>query len=183
MAHRALLLLAPGYEELEAVAIADILRRASIEVIIAGTVPGPVVSARDIKIIPDTELENVKDELFDLVILPGGIDGTENLAKDDRVVTILKRQLEQGKGIGAICAAPTVFDRHGLSKDKTITCHPVCMNAVKQSGISSERVVRDGQIITSQGPGTAIEFALSLVEYLEGKEKMLEINKGVLARI
>lgn len=180
---RTLLLLAPGYEELEAVAIIDILRRAAIEVIIAGTVTGPVASARNVKIVPDVELEEIKNEIFDLVILPGGIDGTENLSSDQRVVNLLKRQIEHNKGVGAICAAPTLLDRHGISEGHTITCHPVCRGDVKKTRLSDKRVVTDGNIITSQGPGTAVEFALELVSFLSGKEKMLEVNKGVLAKV
>ena len=183
MPFRTLLLLAPGYEELEAVAIVDILRRASIDVIIAGTVSGPVASARDVKIVPDVEAEEIKDETFDLVILPGGIDGTRNLSKDQRVLDLLKRQLTSGKGVGAICAAPTLLDSHGISKGRTITCHPICQGDVKQSQLSDKRVVVDGNIITSQGPGTAVEFALELVKFLAGKEKMAEVNKGVLANL
>ncbi len=183
MAKRAVILLAPGYEELEAVAVVDILRRAGIEALIAGLDQGPVPSARDVKIVPDTTLDAVKDQRFDLIVLPGGLDGTERLAANQAVVEMLRHQLEEGRYIGAICAAPTVLDRHGLSRGCTITCHPICQEAVKQSKLSQERVSQDGLIITSQGPGTALEFALKLVEVLEGSQKMEEVNKGVLARI
>ncbi len=181
---RVLVLLAPGYEELEAVAVIDILRRAGIEVTVAGLAEGPVPSARDVKIVPDKHIDDILDQTFDLIVLPGGIDGTENLSKDERVVKILKDQLASGRAIGAICAAPaTILHRHGLSAGKKITCHPVCQDAVKQADLSQERVVQDGLLVTSQAPGTALEFALRLVELLAGKEKMLEVNKGVLARI
>ncbi len=183
MGKRILLLLAPGYEELEAIAVVDMLRRAGLEVVMAGTVPGPVPSARNVKIVPDAELDQVTDQTFDLIVLPGGIDGTENLAKDQRVIKMLQDQLESGRYIGAICAAPAILDRLGISSGKTITCHPVCQASVKNSSISQERVVQDGQFITSQCAGTAVEFGLRLVEFLLGKEKMEEVNKGVLARI
>ncbi len=183
MGKRILLLLAPGYEELEAIAVVDMLRRAGLEVVIAGTVPGAVPSARDVKIVPDAELDQVFDQVFDLIVLPGGIDGTENLAKDQRVIKMLQDQLESGRYIGAICAAPAILDRLGISSGKTITCHPVCQASVKNSPISQERVVQDGQFITSQCAGTAVEFGLRLVEFLLGREKMEEVNKGVLARI
>ncbi len=117
------------------------------------------------------------------MVLPGGIDSTETLASSDLVVSMLRRQLEGNRLVGAICAAPTVLDRHGLSAGKTIVCHPVCRSAVKQSNLSEHRVVRDGQIITSQGPGTALEFAFQLVEVLEGRKKVQEVNQGVLARL
>ncbi len=183
MPKKALIILAPGFEELEAVAVIDILRRAGIDIKIAGLQQEAVPSARDVKIVPDVILNQVKDEDFDLVVLPGGIDSTETLASNHEVVSLLRKQLEAGRLVGAICAAPTVLDRHGLSRGRTIVCHPVCRSAVKQSSLSQDRVVRDGQIITSQGPGTAVEFAFKLVESLEGPEKVMEVNKGVLARL
>ncbi len=183
MSKKAVIILAPGYEELEAVAVVDILRRAGIDIKIAGLDSAPVPSARDVKIVPDTTLDEIRDERFDLVILPGGLDSTETLAKDERVVDMLKRQLQGGRMVGAICAAPTVLDRHGLSKGRQITCHPVCRQAVKNSNLSQDRVVEDGLLVTSQAPGTALEFALRLVERLEGSEKMEEVNKGILARL
>ena len=177
---RGALRLAPGYEELEAVTVVDIMRRAEIECDIVGTQEGSVPSARDVRIIPDKGLDDVLDETFDLVVLPGGIDGTENLAKDKRVVAFLTRHLEKGKRLGAICAAPTVLERHGLVTGKTITCHPVCRDAIKQANLSDKRVVEDGLVVTSQGPGTALEFALKLVEILSGQEKVNELKKGLL---
>jgi protein deglycase len=180
---RILVLLAPGFEELEAVAVIDILRRAGMYVISAGTTAGPISSARNISILPDKLLDEVAEQTFDLIVLPGGLDGTENLAKDQRVVKMLQEQLGSGRAVGAICAAPTVLDRYGLARGKTITCHPTCRDAIKKAKLSEDRVVRDGLIVTSQGPGTAIEFALNLVELLMGKDRMLDVNAGVLARI
>ncbi len=176
-----LLILAPGYEELEAVAVVDILRRAGLAVTMAGIQPGPIPSARNVCIVPDSDLDQVKDKAFDLIVLPGGIDGVENLARDERVLEILRKQLEQGRAVGAICAAPALLDRLGFIHGKIITCHPVCQNAVRDSILEKARVVRDGNIITGQGPGAAMEFALKLVEFLAGKDKMHEVNKGVMA--
>jgi len=183
MSKRTLLLLAPGYEELEAVAVIDMLRRAGVEVVIAGTVPGPVPSDRNVKIVPDAELDQVAGQSFDLIVLPGGIPGTENLAKDPGVISLLREQLEAGRYIGAICAAPAILDRLGISAGKTITCHPACQASVKNSPVSQDRVVQDGQFITSQCAGTALEFGLKLVEFLLGRDKMEEVNKGVRAVI
>ena len=180
---RILVLLAPGFEELEAVAVIDILRRAGIYVISAGTISGPISSAHNISILPDKLLDEVTEQNFDLIVLPGGLDGTKNLAKDQRVVKMLQKQLGSGRAVGAICAAPTVLDRYGLAQGKTITCHPTCRDAIQKAKLSEDRVVRDGLIVTSQGPGTAIEFALNLVELLMGKDRMLDVNAGVLARI
>jgi len=180
---RILVLLAPGFEELEAVAVIDILRRAGLEVVSAGTISGPIISARNVAILPDKLLDEVTEEVFDLIVLPGGLDGTENLAKDQRVVKMLQKQLGSGRFIGAICAAPTILDRYDLAHGKTITCHPTCRDAIQKAVFSEDRVVRDGLLVTSQGPGTAIEFALKLVELLIGKDKMLDVNIGILARI
>jgi 4-methyl-5(b-hydroxyethyl)-thiazole monophosphate biosynthesis len=180
---RILVLLAPGFEELEAVAVIDILRRAGLEVVSAGTISGPISSVRNVVILPDKLLDEVTEETFDLIVLPGGLDGTESLAKDQRVVKMLQEQLGSSRAIGAICAAPTVLDRYGLAQGKTITCHPACRDAIQKAQLSEDRVVRDGLLVTSQGPGTAIEFALKLVELLMGKDKMLEVNTGVLAQI
>ncbi len=180
---RVLLLLAPGYEELEAVTVVDILRRAGIEVVMAGLEKGPVPSARDVKIIPDAVLDEVMDQEFDLIVLPGGLEGTERLAGDSRVEEILKKQLEKGRGIGAICAAPTVLEKSGLATGKKLTCHPICQKEIRKALLKKDRVVQDGVIITSQAPGTAMEFAFRLVEFLEGPEKVEEVNKGVLAKL
>ena len=177
---RVALLLAPGYEELEAVTVVDILRRADIQCDIVGTREGAIPSARNVKILPDKSVDDIMEDTYDLIVLPGGIDGTENLARDQRVVALLTRHLEQGKRLGAICAAPTVLERHDLVTGKTITCHPESRDAIKKARISDDRVVKDGLVITSQGPGTAMEFALSLVETLAGKDKVEELKKGLL---
>ncbi|RUM90200.1 MAG: DJ-1 family protein [Thermodesulfatator sp.] len=183
MPKNAVIILAPGYEELEAVAVVDILRRGGVDIKIAAAGMSPVPSARDVKIEPDITLDQARTSVFDLIVLPGGIDSTETLASDKTVVAMLENQLDNGRLVGAICAAPTVLDRHGLSKGKVICCHPVCRDAVRQSTLSEERVIEDGQIITSQGPGTALEFAFRLLERLEGKDKAEEVNKGVLAKL
>ena len=182
--NRVAILLAPGFEELEAVAVVDILRRAGIDVDMVGLEEGPIPSARNVRIMPDIVLDDIiEDRDYDLIVLPGGIDGTENLARDQRVVALLTRQIESGKMVGAICAAPTVLERHNLVAGKTITCHPVCRDAIRKARLSDDRVVRDGVVITSQGPGTAIEFALRIVEELLGPGKVEGLNKGLIARI
>ncbi len=183
MSKKAVIILSPGYEELEAVAVVDILRRAGIDIRIAAVENGPVASARGIKIVPDVSLDEIKDDKFDLIVLPGGLDSTETLSGDGRVIGMLRNQIDEGRMVGAICAAPTVLDRHGLAEGHEITCHPVCREAVRHSRISDKRVVTDGLLVTSQAPGTALEFALRLVELLEGTEKMKEVNKGVIARL
>ena len=180
---RILIPLAPGFEEIEALAVVDILRRAGAEVLLAGTVDGPIEGRNKIKILADTSLDSVKEQDFDMIVLPGGAVGTENLKKDPRIKDIVERLYKKGRLITAICAAPTVLSAIGITAGKTVTSHPTVRTKLQREKLSEERVVVDGNIITSQGPGTAIEFAFKLVEILFGKEKVLEVNKGVLARI
>lgn len=180
---KVLIPLAPGFEEIEALAVVDILRRAGVEVIMAGTADNPIEGRNRIKVLADVLLDSVKEQDFDMIVLPGGAVGTENLKKDVRVKEIVERLYKKGRFITAICAAPTVLSAIGITAGKTITSHPTVRTKLDKEKISDERVVVDGNIITSQGPGTAVEFAFKLVEILLGKEKVSEVNKGVLARI
>ena len=180
---RVLIPLAPGFEEIEALAVVDILRRAGAEAITAGTVENPIEGRNRIRVLADAFLDSVKNQDFDMIVLPGGAVGTENLKNDARVKEIVERLHKKGKLVTAICAAPTVLSAIGITAGRTITSHPTVRTKLQREKLSEERVVVDGNIITSQGPGTAIEFAFKLVEVLFGKEKVLEVNKGVLARI
>ena len=180
---RILIPLAPGFEEIEALAVVDILRRAGVEVLLAGTVDGPIEGRNRIKVLADTPLDSVKEQDFDMIVLPGGAMGTENLKNDTRVKEIVERLYKKGKFITAICAAPTVLSAIGITAGRTVTSHPTVRTKLDKEKISEERVVVDGNIITSQGPGTAIEFAFKLVEVLFGKDKVADVNKGVLAKI
>ena len=181
---RALVLVAPGFEEIETITVIDILRRANIEVVSAGIEPGEITGSRKIKIVPDVQLNKVvNDENFDMIVLPGGIPGTTNLKKDEGVKKIIERMYKQGKYTAAICAAPTVLSAIGLTTGKNITSHPSVKNELQYESYKEDMVVVDGQIITSRSPGTAMEFAMKLVEILVGKEMVEEINKGVMARL
>ena len=173
--------IAPGFEEIEAITIADILRRAGARVTLAGTVPGVVKGSRGIKVEPDALLNNVENKEFDLICLPGGQPGTDNLKKDARIEKVLKRMQNQGKFIAAICAAPTVLQKAGILKDKSMTSHPSFISDF--DFYVKERVVVDEKLITSQSPGTAMEFSLKLVEILFGTDRLKKVNEGVLARI
>lgn len=180
---RVLIPIAPGFEEIEALATADILRRAGIEVILAGTISGPIEGRSRIRILSDTTLNSVKGQDFDMIVLPGGAVGAENLKKDPDVKEIVERLYKKGRFVAAICAAPTVLSAIGITGGKNITSHPSVRGILQKESFLEERVVVDGNIVTSQGPGTAIEFAFRLVELLLGKDKVTEVNKGVLARI
>lgn len=180
---KVLVTLAPGFEEIETVTVIDILRRAGARVTVAGTVEGALKGSRGVTVIPDTLLDEVKDDEFDLVVLPGGQPGTDNLKKNPTVKGILKKMAQEEKRIGAICAAPVVLDSAGVLKDRTVTSHPSVKDALGGLNYSEERVVVDGNIITSRSPGTALEFALKLVEILFGEAMRDKVNQGVLAKI
>lgn len=179
---KVLIPLADGFEEIEALAVVDILRRAGVEVIVAGTTEGPIQGRNMIKVIADIYIDSVKDQDFDMIVLPGGGVGTENLKKDIRIKEIVERLNKKGRFITAICAAPTILSAFGITAGKTITSHPTVKSMFHKERFSEDRVVSDGNIITSQGPGTAIEFAFKLVEVLLGKGKVVEVNRGVLAK-
>jgi len=179
---KVLIPLAQGCEELEAVTIIDILRRASVEVTTAGLDNAPVVASRGVKLLPDTILDAVLAEDFDMVILPGGLDGMRNLSKDERIGELLKKMSAAGKYIGAICAAPQVLAELALLDGKKITSYPGFAKAedypkLKNTGAAVEC---DGKLLTSRGPGTAMDFALAVVEALCGLETRDKVEAGLV---
>lgn len=180
---KVLVILAPGFEEIEALTPVDMLRRAGAEVTIAGTEAEEIIGRNKIRVVPDAFLDEVMDRDFDLVVLPGGAVGAENLRKDERVKDIIERHNERSSIVSAICAAPAVLSAIGVIEGREVTSHPSVRESLKGSKVSDERVVQDGNIITSQGPGTAMEFAFKLVEVLYGPEKVKEVNSTVLARV
>jgi 4-methyl-5(b-hydroxyethyl)-thiazole monophosphate biosynthesis len=179
---RALVPLAQGCEELEAITITDLLVRAGVEVTTAGLDDQPVTASRGTCIVPDTNLDNVLNETYDLVVLPGGLPGANYLRDDTRIQNILKHHANKNKLVAAICAAPQVLAKAGLLKNKTATGYPGVLESLKDDSISitSNAVEIDGNIITSRGPGTAIDFALTLVELLEGAKKSKEIDQQLV---
>jgi 4-methyl-5(b-hydroxyethyl)-thiazole monophosphate biosynthesis len=175
--------MAEGFEELEAVAVVDVLRRAKIVVVTAGLHPGPVSSARNISMLPDTIIDNVTAEEYDMIVLPGGQPGSDNLNADPRVHKLLAEFQTSGRLIGAICAAPIVLAAAGLLEGKRATSYPTY--SARLGGALYENhsaVVTDGSIITSQGPGTAIHFALAIVARLVGAQVSDEIAKAMLVQ-
>ena len=169
--------LAPGFEEIETMAIVDILRRAEVEVYLAGTTEPPVASARGVKVIPDILIGDVAD--YDAVVLPGGNPGYVNLAGDERVLKLVKDAYKAGKYVAAICAAPSVLGKAGIMEGITATHYPGI--DVIGAKYTNEKVMRDGTIITSQGPGTAIDFALFLVEIFRSTATSEAVREAILA--
>ncbi len=179
-----LLPLAAGFEEVEAVGLIDVMRRGGIEVRIAyiddslghGKV---VIGANGIGVKADTALKNVISEDFDMMVLPGGWDGTHALAEHPRVIELLK-EFKENKVVGAMCAAPYVLKKAGvLGAD--YTCYPGAKEEIAHPGYREDKkVVVDGNVMTSQGPGTALCFGLAIVERLVGTESMQAVKDGML---
>lgn len=172
--------LAEGFEEIEALAVVDVLRRAEIEVIVAGLHPGPVNSVRRVSVLPDTTIDTVGSDGFDMIILPGGQPGTDNLNNDARIHRLLTDFHSSGKLIGAICAAPSILAAAGLLKGRRVTAYPGYNTKLDGAVYEDRTVVSDGNIITSQGPGTAISFALAVVTRLSGEYVSEAVKKSML---
>ena len=177
---KVLIPLAQGCEELEAVTLMDILRRAGIEVTSAGLDAQPVRASRGTVLIPDATLDAVLKHDYDMVVLPGGLPGTTHLRNDTRIINLVKRMAQQGKYVAAICAAPSVLAEAGLLDGKCATCYPTCLDEFPRVNLQTAAVVEDGKLITSRGPGTAMDFALTLVERLVGQAKRQEVEAGLV---
>ena len=179
---RILVPLAQGCEELEAVTITDLLTRAGFTVVTAGLDDKPVTASRGMVLMPATTMQAIIDEDFDMIVLPGGLPGADYLRDNDLVQRKLIELAEQGKYIAAICAAPQALASAGLLENKTATGYPGVLDKLNITGLrlSTDPVVIDGNIITSQGPGTAMDFALSLIALLAGSEKRNEVEKPLM---
>lgn len=179
---RVLMPLAEGFEEMEAVIVIDVLRRADIEVVVAGLTEGPVSASRGTRLLPDAALDSVMAEDFDMLVLPGGMPGVKHLREDSRVKALIERFRSRGRTTAAICAAPSILAAYGYLEGKRATGNPKFRDQVALPGVDyrEEPVVEDGALITSRGPGTAIPFALALVERLAGQEKRRQVEAGLV---
>jgi 4-methyl-5(b-hydroxyethyl)-thiazole monophosphate biosynthesis len=172
--------LAQGCEEIEAVTIINILRRAGIEVISAGLDDLPVLGSRGVMLLPDISLDTALQQSFDMIVLPGGQPGTDNLNADKRIIALLQQMAQQEKYVAAICAAPAVLASAGLLDGKQAASFPETLDAFPEVRQQPAAVVEDGKLITSRGPGTAMDFALTLVERLAGKAKRKQVEAGLV---
>lgn len=179
---RVLIPLAEGFEEMEAVTVIDVLRRAGIEVVTAGLQPGPVQAARRTVLLPDTDLDAAMDQEYDMIILVGGMPGVANLHKDSRIQALLERFRNNNGFTAAICAAPSILAAQGLLAGKKATGNPKFRAQVALPGVDycEQAVVTDCTLITSRGPGTSIDFALALIEKLSGPGKRNEVEAGLV---
>ncbi|WP_070989548.1 DJ-1 family glyoxalase III [Halofilum ochraceum] len=172
---RILIPIASGCEELEAVTLIDLFRRAEFEVVTAGLEEGPVTCSRGVVLVPDTTLAMVAAESFDAIVLPGGGPGADRLREDERLIDMLNRHREGDGWLGAICAAPGVLAAHNLLGPGPVTAFP---GALEPYGIESSDapIEIDGHVATSRGPGTAMDFALELIERLDSRERRREVE-------
>jgi 4-methyl-5(b-hydroxyethyl)-thiazole monophosphate biosynthesis len=177
---RVLVPLAEGCEELEAVTIVDLLRRAGIEVVVAGLREGAVTASRGVRIVPDMSLDEALQLDYDMVALPGGLPGADHLAADRRITDLLRRMNDSGRFVGAVCAAPRVLARSGLLRGRTATAYPGILQQEGHPDISGDAVTRDGTVITSRAAGTAMDFALALIEALAGPQARDRVEQGLV---
>ena len=173
--------LAEGCEELEAVTVIDLLVRGGIHVVTAGLTEGPVTASRGVKLLPDTTLDEALEQDYAMVVLPGGGPGAERLDNDPRIGELLKKMASKDRYIAAICAAPKVLGNAGLLTGRKATSFPGFIDRMKIPNFTylTDPVVQDGKVITSRGPGTAMDFALHLVEQLAGKAKRDEVEASL----
>jgi 4-methyl-5(b-hydroxyethyl)-thiazole monophosphate biosynthesis len=174
---RILVPFADGFEEIEALTLVDVLRRAGISVDMVGVPSTLITGAHGVKVYTDKRLNEINPEDYDGIVLPGGNPGYINLGKSSRLIEIIKKFNSEKKLVAAICASPSILAQAGVLSDKKATIYPGMEKEIPYP--RGERVVVDGNVITSQGPGTAIEFALKIVEFLLGKEKAIKL-KNVL---
>ena len=179
---RVLIPLAEGCEELEAVTIIDLLRRAGIEVVVAGLQDGPVTASRGTVLLPDIPLDDVVGDEFDMLVLPGGMPGAEHLDRDPRIHRLIQRLAEEGKYTAAICAAPKVLANAGVLEGRSATSFPGFIDAMDlpSTRVLEQSVVVDDKVVTSRGPGTAMDFALELIARLEGEAKRDEVEERLM---
>lgn len=173
--------LAPGFEEIEAITVVDVLRRADVQVETIGLVPNPVVGSHGIGVLADRMFKDPEAEAaFDMIVLPGGMPGAQHLKDHAGIQRLLALAKNRGSFTAAICAAPMALGASGLTKDKTITCYPGFEQRFEHKKHVLDRVVVDGTVVTSRGPGTALEFALTLVGLLCGARDAQKLRESML---
>ncbi|HUM99602.1 MAG: DJ-1 family protein [Halothiobacillus sp. 20-53-49] len=183
MSPKALILLAPGFEDLEAVTLIDLLRRAKFQVSVFSLRDDEATGSRGTRIHTEGNLALLdKQTPFDLIVLPGGQPGSDNLAADARVLALLKTQAAAGRFVAAMCAAPKVLAKAGLTQGKRITHYPGALTPQEQQGaiVTGNPVEVDGKLITGRSPGTAMDFALTLIEHIAGAAQRQEVEAGLV---
>jgi len=182
MSKRVVVPLAEGVEEMEAVIVIDVLRRVGLDVVVAGLDgPGPVLASRGVTLHADVGLDDALALPADALVLPGGMGGMERLREDERILATVRSLLAEGQMVAAVCAAPLVLARAGEAAGRRMTCHPSVREELLGAGAeaSEGRVVQDGTVLTSLGPGSSVEFALAVAAELVGPERALEVSAAM----
>ncbi len=182
MSKRVVVPLAEGVEEMEAVIIIDVLRRAGLEVLVAGLEgAGPVHASRGVTLHAELGLDEALKRPVDALVLPGGMGGMERLRADERLLDAVRSLLAEGRLVAAVCAAPLVLARAGIAKGRRMTCHPSVRDELLAAGAegAEARVVQDGTVLTSLGPGSSVEFALAVAAELAGPARALEVSAAM----
>ena len=173
--------LAEGFEEIEAITIIDVCRRGSIDVTVAGVSGMTIKGGQGIEVAADCLIDSIDINSYDMITLPGGLAGTLVLSESENVQSILKQMKEQGKYIGAICAAPLALHTADVL-NKDFTCYPSIENQIRLDGYHHDQsTIIDGKVMTSQGVGTAIDFALKIVRQLQGESSFKDLKESILA--
>ena len=169
-----------GFEEIEAITIIDVCKRADIQVTIAGVENLETIGAHGIKIIADKIIEDISSDDFDIIVLPGGLPNAFTLAENEKIQSLLREFKEKKKKIGAICAAPYALHKAGVLNN-SFTCYPSFEQKIRLNGYQENNdVVIDENIITSRGPATAMNFALEIVNILCGKDIYTSVKNSLL---
>lgn len=182
-APKVLVPIADGFEEIETTTVVDMLRRAGADVCLAGLEKRVLTGSRLIRVEPDCGLEDALSRDFDMIVLPGGQPGVNNLRADTRVIQLLQKMHSEGKWIAAICAAPLILREAGLIEGMRLTSFPGVRAELPGCDYREDRVVRQDKLITSRGPGTALEFSLKLIEILHGIETARSLSETVLSPV
>lgn len=181
MAKKVLVPLAEGFETIEALGVVDVFRRGGVDVDVAAVgAELKVTSSHQVPVIADKMLSECVDIQYDLIVLPGGIPGAENLKNSGILIDLLRKQDEQNKLFGAICASPAVvLEHHGLLAGRNATCHPMFIEKLPSQEHTDKHVVIDGKCVTGKGAGSSVEFGLELLGLLMGDEKKQEVAKSM----
>ena len=177
---KVLVLLAEGFEDIEALTIVDVLRRAEVKVTLCTIKEYYVKSSHDVIVRSEELIEYVRAEDYDALFLPGGLPGAYNLRDDDRVIKIIQEMNELNKLIFAICAAPIILSKAGITKDRKVTSYPGFEDQIKCSEYLEDPIVVDRKVTTSRGPATALLLAYEMLNQLGYEEKSKELSKGML---
>lgn len=178
---KAAIYFAEGFEEVEALSVVDVLRRGGVEVVMVGLDAMTITGAHHIQVGMDAVLSEVKHEQIDMMILPGGVLGVQNLSKSESLMAQLKAFKAQNKWLAAICAAPSILGLAGLLEGEAATCYPGYEDKLLGAKATGERVVLSGKTITAIGAGASLDFGYKILEVLKGKELSQEIKQKMMA--